>query len=335
MVPAIDRNLGGVVSRVCIGAVGAFLLGTLSCARPPGESPTRGRLSVVAAESHAPLVRREADLFNSLYAEAHVSVRPATTREAIVALLADSVKLIAVDRPPNEEERQAIAQLGLPIEELRVAEDALALLVNSSNRLESVSIDLAADLLSGRAAEWDGVPGSGLSGAVERVATGRNSGAWELLAGRFFTGSGLAAPTVVAASQREVLERVAANPAALGVASVAAWREPSANERAPEAGDVAAGWARGVGASPAEPSLRALAISRTDSLGKPMPGVLHQANIHTGDYPLHYPVYLLFNKDSLLATGFCAFVASAPGQKLILESGLVPARMPVRLVQLK
>ena len=37
----------------------------------------------------------------------------------------------------------------------------------------------------------------------------------------------------------------------------------------------------------------------------------------------------------LLAAGFAAFVASAPGQKLIVNAGIVPATMPVRGVQLR
>jgi phosphate transport system substrate-binding protein len=35
-----------------------------------------------------------------------------------------------------------------------------------------------------------------------------------------------------------------------------------------------------------------------------------------------------------VAAGFLAFVASAPGQKILLNAGLVPATMPVRLVQI-
>jgi phosphate transport system substrate-binding protein len=36
-----------------------------------------------------------------------------------------------------------------------------------------------------------------------------------------------------------------------------------------------------------------------------------------------------------LGTGFVSFVAGDQGQRIILKSGLVPATMPVRLIQVK
>ena len=315
-------------------------LGVLAagCAGAPSESPTHGALVVAAAESHAPLAAREAALFASLYSGATVRVQKTTTREAYVALLADSVRLAVVDRPPNPEEQQAIEQQGLEVQEVRVAEDGLGIFVNVANGLENLSIEQISGLLCGRIADWRQMGGAGLSGAVTVVTTGRNSGAWELLAATFFATHGPIRPGVVAESQNDVLVRVASDPRALGVVSVAAWKQPVVPVRgglaAASNATAAAGWAPGVGASSLAQRVRALAITGVDSLGQPVCHALHQANIHRGVYPLHYPVYVVFNTKSLLAAGFSAFVASAPGQKLILESGLVPATMPVRIVQL-
>ena len=311
-------------------AVWPLLAAGLACAPPASESPTRGRLDVAVAESHAPIVEREAALFSSLYSEAHLRIRPMTTREAFIALIADSVRLVVVDRRPNAEEERALAEVGARIEEVRIAEDALALVVNPANGLRDVSLDQAADLLSGRTPDWAALPGAALSGSVAVVMTGRNSGAWELLTEHFFPGRGWAAPGVRAESQKDVLAQVEAVPGAVGVVSVACWKNPGAasgNPSRPEA----TGWAAGV---PSAAPVRALAIVAADSLGLAEPRALHQANIHLGLYPLHYPIYVVFNSRSLLAAGFSAFVASAPGQKLLLDAGLVPATMPVRLVQL-
>jgi phosphate transport system substrate-binding protein len=235
-----------------------------------------------------------------------------TTRETFIALLSDSVQMIVSDRAPNGEERQGMAKVRFEVGDATVAEDALGLLVNRANGLSSLSLEGAADLLSGRTRDWVQVPGSGLTGPVRVVTTGRDSGAWELLAGRFFPGAGVPVPTEQVSSQREVLARVASDPRALGVASVAVSKDF-------ERGD----------------AVKALAIAGTDSLGNPVMHRLHQANIHLGVYPLHYRVRVYFDKSSLLALGFSAFMAGAPGQKLVLDAGLVPATMPVRLVQLR
>jgi ABC-type phosphate transport system substrate-binding protein len=311
-------------------AAWALLAAGAACAPRASESPTRGHLAIAVAESHAPILEREAALFDGLYADAHVTLCRMTTREAFIALIADSVRLVVVDRRPNAEEERALADVGARIEEVRIAEDALALLVNPANGLTTVSLEQAAQLLSGRTTDWSALPSSALSGPVAVVMTGRNSGAWELLTAHFFPGRDWAAPAVRAENQSEVLAQVAAVRGAVGVVSVACWKDPVAAAANPSR-PAAAGWAAGVASGA---PVRALAIAAADSLGQIEPRSLHQANIHLGLYPLHYPIYVVFNSRSLLAAGFSAFVASAPGQKLLLDAGLVPATMPVRLVQL-
>lgn len=311
---------------------------TGGCALEPAESPTRGRLTAVVCESHAGLLSREADVFNSLYPDARVSVRPASTREAFVALLADSVSFVVVDRSPNAEELGAIHTSRLDLKEVRIAHDALGLFVNRANGLAAVTREQADGLLAGRIDDWSALPEAGFDGPVQLALTGRNSGAYELLTGRFFPDAA-PAPTLPATTQDEVLAAVAREPRAIGVASVAAWKaaekalDDSAGAPPTDAGE-RAGWADGAAGGAGSP-WRALAVSAPDSEGAVAPRRLHQANVHAGLYPLHYPIYAYFNRRSRLAMGFSTFIASAPGQKMILDAGLVPATMPVRLVHLR
>jgi phosphate transport system substrate-binding protein len=315
-----------------VAAMGIAILAATSCEHPPRQSPTQGRIAIAVAESHAALLQREADLFESLYPDARVDVEATTTREAFVALLADSVDLVVVDRAPNAEECAAAKALHLQLEEVRLAEDALAVMVQASNRVESLSLAQIADLLCGRTTDWSQVGGA--AGPVRIVLTGRNSGAWELAAAKFFPDPQALRAALVLPTQEAVLARVAADPEALGLVSIATWKSAPPAAVAPGAESTAtAGWASDVTATNA--AVRALAIAGTDSLGAPVRHALHQANVHLGVYPLHYPVYVLFDTHSRLAAGFSAFIASAPGQKLILATGLVPATMPVRLVHLQ
>ena len=81
--------------------------------------------------------------------------------------------------------------------------------------------------------------------------------------------------------------------------------------------------------------VRSLAFTGVDSTGQKASYGFYQAYVHLGKYPLNYPVYICLNDSkSALGAGFSAFIASAPGQKIILDWGLVPVTMPVRLVQL-
>ena len=60
----------------------------------------------------------------------------------------------------------------------------------------------------------------------------------------------------------------------------------------------------------------------------------YQAYLAGNEYPLLRDVVMISREArSGLATGFMAFVASDKGQRIVLKSGLVPATMPIRIVE--
>jgi phosphate transport system substrate-binding protein len=73
-----------------------------------------------------------------------------------------------------------------------------------------------------------------------------------------------------------------------------------------------------------------IAMTKDDDFYKP-----YQAYIAQKYYPLWREVYII-SKEAYtgLGTGLTAFIASERGQRIVLKFGLVPATMPVRLVEL-
>ena len=282
------------------------------------ETATKGRLSVCVSEAHLELFQREAEQFNSLYKEAAVSVFGASTREAIVNLLNDSVPMIVTDRALNAEEQAVVKKEKMDLQEVAIAKDALAIVVSRLNGTGTFSMEFLREVLTRTVSDWGQVPGSGLVGPIELVLTDRNSGAYELMKEHFLGLTEDLPVAVVLRSQREVLEYVAGHPQALGIVSAACYKSPS----------VAAVTADSSG------TVKTLAFAGVDSTGQQATHRLHQANIHLGRYPLGYEIYVYFRKDSNLAIGFAGFVAGAEGQKIVLDWGLVPVTMPVRIVTL-
>jgi phosphate transport system substrate-binding protein len=77
-------------------------------------------------------------------------------------------------------------------------------------------------------------------------------------------------------------------------------------------------------------------LSRLDSTGtygKPYSPA--QAYIYQRNYPLFRMVYM-YNREIQrdVSLGLIAYMAGVQGQKIFLNSGLVPVTMPVRLVEL-
>jgi phosphate transport system substrate-binding protein len=304
----------------------AVVLGSLGgCAREESEiSPTKGHVTAIVSESHAPLLQKEADEFHRLYSEAQVKLLAATTREALVHLLNDSVRIVITDRALNQEERGVAAKAEIKYTETKIAEDALVVVTHRENPIRNISFKSLVEIVTRKVTQWPQVPESKWSGAIEFAFTGRNSGAYELLVLHFLKLQEEAAPTFIAGTQKEVLDYIASHPRALGVVSAACFYSVTRPN--------------GIQDTTTVTPLRALAVQRKDSTAADEYVKLHQANVYRGFYPLHYGVYIYYivseKRDLGPELGFTTFVASHPGQKIIMDAGLVPATMPIRLVQI-
>lgn len=294
------------------------LFGIAACKQPKIETPTSGHLAVLATESLVPLIQKEAEEFHRLYPDANVTVSPASTREAIVQMLNGGVRGIVTDRSLNTEEREVARQYDIEITETKIAEDALAVLVHNRNPIKNISLQSLEKIITRKTTDWAFVPESGYSGKIELCLTGRNSGAYELLTHHFFQTKEEIVPQVISDTQHGVFEYVATHQRAVGVVSLATLNDTVDH-----------------------PQIRTfrtlthvLAVGGADSATSNTFVKLHQANVYRLLYPLHYPIFIYSTtKNTGVAAGFSAFVASVPGQKILLNAGLVPATMPVRLVQ--
>ena len=286
-----------------------------SCYVEEKESATRGDLTVQISDGYQDLVQREANLFQELYPQAKFTVIPASTRETIVNMLNDSINLIVVDRAMNNEERQVYKQAQLDVQEIKIALDALVIMVNADNSINNISLENLKRVLQGQISNWKLLNGSNLSGEIEVACTGRNSGSFELIQKHLLDSAFTFFPDTILARQSDIVQHTIKNKYTLGIISNACYG--SIRSTADSA------------------TVRLLSIGVADSTNKLHDYYPYQAYIYGGEYPLHYPVYVYVRSDkSELALGFSSFIASAAGQKIILNYGLVPATQPVRLVQI-
>jgi phosphate transport system substrate-binding protein len=82
--------------------------------------------------------------------------------------------------------------------------------------------------------------------------------------------------------------------------------------------------------------IKVVAISPQTDSGENEYFVPHPAYIANKKYPFVREVYTI-NRETFsgLGTGFTSFVAGDAGQRIILKMGLVPALMPIRVVEIK
>jgi phosphate transport system substrate-binding protein len=289
------------------------LLLTLSgCQGERQETPTRGSLTMITSESVSPLVRLEVARFQELYQEAKIQLLEADAREAIARLYNDTIKVIVSSRPLNAEEIQIAKKTNLRLGSYKIAIDAIAIIVNEDNPLARLRTTQLDSIYSGGITRWDELGGK--KAPVSLYAPGRNSGTYEVFWQKVLGGGNFSPGTSVVPSSHEMLQRISKDPSGIGMVGVNWLGEKPENVKVLELSDPHAPDSLGIRGQYFSP---------------------HQAHIYRGYYPLTRDIYIYSKADQYgVGAGFISFVTSAPGQKIVLNSGLVPATMPVRLVEL-
>src|SRR5271157_2815922 len=111
------------------------------CQNDAGELPTRGKLVLISSEDIFPVIDTEVKEFESMYEQAHITHLQSTTRDAVVQLLNDSVKVITSPRQFNDEEQAIIKKYKLEVDTFKIAYDAALVLVNEKNSLTKITVE--------------------------------------------------------------------------------------------------------------------------------------------------------------------------------------------------
>jgi phosphate transport system substrate-binding protein len=290
----------------------AFLVVFLSfygCKKHEGTPPAKQRL-VLIADPYLPIMKQEVEQYMSLYPKVKFEVLGATTREAIVHLLNDSVHSVIIDRQFNEEELQVAKQAAIRFNENLVAKDGIAIIVNKQNPISRLSIESAKRIVTSSIKEWNQIPESRTAGGIDLVLTERNSGMYELIQKKFTTGSKSLEPTAIRNNQQEVVQYVSSHTQSIGFVAASLVINGAEN-------------------------FKVLPVIIKSAEGKEIGCLPGQQEIHDSLYPFQYSLYL-YNTESTDADriGFSAFILSNIGQTIIQKASLVPASMPYRTIQL-
>lgn len=305
--------------------IGIVLLAALSACRSkskegPTDTYSSGVIAIAADESFEPIVQEEIDVFESLYPLAGIVPRYTTEVEAINLLLKDSVRLAIATRTLTEEEMNSFHSRKFYPREIKLATDALALIVNRANPDSLLSVRDFRRILTGEAKSWKQVnPHSGLK-EIQVVFDNKNSSTVRFAMDSVCGGKPLATENVSALNtNQQVIDFVAKNPEAIGVIGVN-WlgnRSDTTNLSFKE-------------------EIRVIAVSAEDVATPDNSYKPYQAYLYYGNYPLARPIYAILNDPrNGLPWGFTSFMTSDKGQRIILKSGLVPATQPVRIVHVR
>ncbi|MCU0460651.1 MAG: substrate-binding domain-containing protein [Bacteroidales bacterium] len=295
-----------------------FMVSCNSGPKVPAESPTRGDIKIIADESFKPLIDAEVSTFVQLYVNAKIKAAYKPEVDVINDFMNDSVKVIVTSRKLTEDQVRYLRDTLVIARTITFAYDALALITNKENKDTVLKYKDVKDVFLGIASEWKDINPKSRLGEIKVVFDNTKSGNIRYFKELFEIKTGLPYNFYALNTNAEVVDFVSRNPEAIGIISV--------NWISDKDDSLSMSLARKINVVGVSQQL-----SDEASYYRPQQGF-----IYTKEYPFTREVYLISRETFKgLGSGFIQWATGEQGQRIVLKSGLVPATMPIRIVQIK
>jgi phosphate transport system substrate-binding protein len=282
------------------------------------ETPTRGDIKITVDESFQPLIDTEVFTFTHLYTNARIKPQYKPEFDVINDFMNDSVKVIVSSKKLTDYQVQYLRDTQVIARTTTYAYDALALVTNKANNDTLIKYGEIRNIFLGNLTKWKDIDPKSKLGDIRVILDNTKSGNIRYFKELFEIKDTLPKNFFAVNNNAEVIEFVSRNPDALGIVSV--------------------NWI-----SDRDDSLSMSFINKINVVGvsqqfindgsyyRPLPG-----NIYDKSYPFVREIYLISRESIVgLGSGFVNWACGEQGQRVVLKSGLVPATMPIRLVQVK
>jgi phosphate transport system substrate-binding protein len=282
------------------------------------ETPTRGNIHIVADASFQPIVDAEIYTFTAIYKNARITPAYMAETDLISAFLNDSVKVVVSSWEPTAQQKELLLSMQTIVRTTTVAYDAIALVLNKKNKDSLFTYQNVNDIFTGKMTDWKEINPASKLGKMVAVFDNDKSANIRYFKEKFNLPAQLPANFYSVKSNEQVIDYVSKNKSAIGLVSVN-WicdRKDSVSRSFSDKIKIAA--------------VADLVLS-PGSYFLPV-----QGSIYDKSYPFTRKIYMV-SRESFkgLGTGFISWVSGEQGQRIILKSGLVPATMPIRLIQFK
>jgi len=297
-----------------------LILGSCSGGNGPGpkETPTRGNIKITVDESFQPLIDSEVFTFTHLYNNAKIEPQYKSEYDVINDFMNDSVKVIVTSKKLTDYQIQYLRDTLTIARTTTFAYDALAIVSNKANKDTLLSYSTIRDIFLGRITRWKEINPKSKQDEIMVIFDNNKSGNIRYFKELFEIKDTLGKNFYAVNNNSEVINFVSRNPDALGIVSV--------NWISDKDDSLSMSFIR---------KINVVAVSQQfindGSYYRP-----YQGSMYEKSYPFVREIYLISRETFAgLGSGFINWACGEQGQRIVLKSGLVPATMPIRLVQVK
>lgn len=283
------------------------------------DTPTTGKFKMGMDDSYSLLIDAELYTFQSLYPYARIDTMCRNEADIVNAFMKDSIQLMVVSRKLTQDEETRLNARQIYPKTTKIAYDAVAFIMNRENPDSTLFFDQVKNIFEGKIKTWKEINPKSKLNDLTIVFDNYKSCNTRYFREKFNL-SKLPAVCFAVLNNAEVINFVEKNKGAIGVVSV--------------------NWV-----SDKNDTVSHSFLNRVKVVGISVPGssdakgefyIPHPGYIAEGLYPFTREVYCINRQAYVgLAYGISSFIAGEKGQLIVLHSGMVPASMPVRLVEVK
>jgi phosphate transport system substrate-binding protein len=282
------------------------------------DTPTSGNIRIAVDESFQPLIDTEVYTFTSLYTRAQVKPYYKPEYDVVNDFMNDSIKVMVTSRKLSDNQIQYLRDTLVIARTITFAYDALALITNNENKDTLLNYATVKDIFTGKVKNWKDVNPKSKLDRISIIFDNNKSGNIRYFRELFGINDTLGSNFYAVNNNIEVIDFVSRNTEAMGIISV--------------------NWI-----SDKDDSLSMSFVKKVNILAVSQQFINdgffyrpYQGSIYDRSYPFVREVYLISRETYKgLGSGFIQWATGEQGQRIVLKSGLVPATMPIRLVQIK
>ncbi|MEE1207941.1 MAG: substrate-binding domain-containing protein [Muribaculaceae bacterium] len=292
--------------------------------------------TLVCDNSFENIMKQEIDVFEYVHPKNFILCRYVPQAEAFDSLFKGNTRTAVVGRDLTKDERISLKKKYPNLRSMKIAVDAVALITNPENRVDMVSLSELRDILEGRTTRWSELSPMGDDRNINVVFDSQGSGLATFMRDSVMGGAKFGPNVTAAGSIDSVFSVVKHHKGAIGVIGVS-WltRDLEVDttamaEKVKELQSDKAVVGQEINDRMDASGVNVLAVMNSDARAcKP-----YQQYIYDGSYPLTRPIYMITTGSPVGAVGrFYTFVTSTEGQKLIMKTGILPARMQVNVYE--
>lgn len=299
----------------------------------PSNTSTSGIAKIACDESFRNILDQEVEVFEYSYPDASIMVDYTTEAAALDSLLHRSVDLIITSKDLTDAQREILKKQGRAFRSRKIAVDAVAIIVNRENDIDELSVSDLHDIFSGKVTRWGEVFPTRLKrDSIRVVFDNSGSGVMHYVKEKFLNGGSFGKNVYAQHSTDDVFRVIQSNKNAIGFVGVS-WitADMKSNERTIEEKVTDLKTKNDVSVIDFTDRIKVMSIRAED---QPQGCKPYQAYINDGSYPLFRTIWAIdASAGGTLDHGFFSFLTGVIGQKIILQTGILPAAEPVRYVE--